>query len=584
MDNLREIWRRAVWESLKGLDPAIEIPPADGLLIEVPPKPEMGDLAFPMFPYSRSFKRSPGELARQVVEHLDTYETPLPGKAAIMGPYVNVRIDRDQAARSVLDEVERLGQSYGLTDSLKGERIMCEFSCPNTNKPLHLGHLRNDCLGESISRILTANGAHVSKVNLINDRGVHICKSMLAYQKFSGGSTPEEEKLKPDHFVGKYYVKYDTWSKGEAEAEGMVRSMLLDWEAGDPQVTALWKKMNSWAVEGIQETYNRTGIEFDRIYFESETYLQGKKEVLRGLEKGVFYRKEDGSIWADLTDEDLDHKVLLRADGTSLYVTQDIGSAITRYGEWPFDRLIYVVASEQKYHFQVLFKVLKRLGFPWSANLYHLAYGMVNLPEGKMKSREGTVVDADDLLDTLHSLALKEIREKGREDELENPDLTAERIAIGALNYYLLQPNPGKDMTFSPAESISFTGNTGPYLQYTGARISSVLRKAEERASLWKAGTFDPRLLKVSEEWELIKLIASYPQRVEQAGNDLNPSLIANYLYELAKIFNKFYHDNPILHNEEADLVATRIHLIRGIKKVLENGLYLLGIPFLEQM
>ncbi len=596
MDALKEKWHSLIWEKIKQVaeekfqdasSPHINLPARDNLVAEIPPRPEMGDLAFPMFPFAAALKISPRDIAVAVYELFSGESSDLPGKVEAAGAYVNIYFSKPDICRSVLEIVESKGKSYGLSEAMKDIRIMCEFSCPNTNKPLHLGHLRNDALGESISRILKANGAEVLKAILINDRGIHICKSMLAYQKFGNGQTPENENIKPDHFVGRYYVKYDELAKEFPGAEEEARELLRKWEGGEPGTMELWKTMNDWAVNGIEETYRRTGISFDRVYYESDTYLSGRKEVIKGLEGGIFYKKDDGSVWVDLTGENLDHKVLLRGDGTSLYVTQDIGTAIERYKDWPFQRLIYVVASEQKYHFRVLFKVLDMLGFPWAKDLHHLAYGMVNLPEGKMKSREGTVVDADDLIDELVDLARAEIRDKGREEDIEDIDAVSEKIALGALNYYLLQAAALKDITFTPSESISFTGNTGPYLQYTGARISSILRKFAHRGkslSAGESGKFDPELLTVKEEWELVKLIADYPNRVEQAGKELNPSLLAGHLYDIARNFNKYYHDNPVLHNENPDLVMTRIHIVRAVKTVLENAFALLGIPFLEKM
>jgi len=465
---------------------------------------------------------------------------------------------------------------------LAGKRIMVEFSSPNTNKPLHLGHLRNDVLGESISRILAACGATVRKVCIINDRGIHICKSMLAYKEQGNGSTPESVGVKSDRFVGDWYVRFHTMSQEDPTAEERAQQLLRQWEAGDPETIALWKQMNQWAVEGIKATYRRTGVSFDHYYFESETYLKGKEEVLKGLERGIFYREADGSVWIDLTAEGLDKKVLLRKDGTSLYITQDIGTAIFRHRDWPFDQLIYVVGSEQQYHFKVLFKVLEKLGFEWARNLYHLSYGMVNLPEGKMKSREGTVVDADDLIDNLKEMAIEEIREKDREAIVGSVEDVAERIAIGALHYYLLQVSPTKDMLFNPKESLSFNGNTGPYLQYMGARISSMLRKKEGSAA--SRGMVRPELLTGDPEWELLKTLAQFPEALETAARSLDPSLIASYLYEVSKTFSRFYHDCPILNAEEPDLAATRLSLSEAVLRVLRTAMDLVCIPFLEVM
>jgi arginyl-tRNA synthetase len=573
-----------VWKALNKLDSANAIESSKDLIAETPPNPEMGDLAFPMFPFARFLKKSPQIIAEEVARLLAESPDPPPGTVEASGPYVNIALDKTLLSAHVLGEVEQQGERYGCSDALSSTRIIVEFSCPNTNKPLHIGHLRNDALGESVSRILKANGAEVQKVNLINNRGIHICKSMLAYKMFGQGKTPEDERVKPDHFVGQFYVRYASWSKEEKSAEEQAREMLRAWEQGDPEVTALWQKMNDWTISGIEQTYRRTGVSFDRVYYENETYLLGKEQVRNGLDRGLFYSKEDGSIWVDLEKQNLDQKVLLRGDGTSLYVTQDFGTAIQRHKDWPFDRMIYIVASEQNYHFKVLFAVLELLGYEWTKNLHHLGYGMVNLPEGRIKSREGTIVDADDLLDTLKSLAKEEIHDKGRESELDDVEEAAEKIALGAMNYYLLQIAALRDMIFNPAESISFNGNTGPYLQYTGARLSSILRKYEERRSEFEGGSFKPELLTVPEEWELVKLISLFPERVTQAAEELNPSLVATHLYDLAKTCNKYYHDNPVLHNDDIDLVETRIRLIRVVRRVLENGLTLIGVPFLTKM
>jgi arginyl-tRNA synthetase len=360
--------------------------------------------------------------------------------------------------------------------------------------------------------------------------------------------------------------------------------MLRKWEADDPEVVELWKRMNRWAIEGVQETYRRTDVSFDDIYYESRTYARGREEVRRGLEREIFYREEDGSIWADLTDIGLDKKVLLRSDGTSLYLTQDIGTAIQRYEDWPFYRLVYVVASEQKYHFRVLFRVLQQLGYEWAERLYHLSYGMVNLPEGKMKSREGTVVDADDLLSELQRMAAEEIRSKEREEHVGDVEQAAASVALGALHYYLLQASPAKDMVFDPRESISFNGNTGPYLQYMGARISSMLRKYEEKFGEGADGSFDPSLLTVPEERELVKLLAAFPDTVKKAGEEFDPSIITGYLYDLSRTFSRYYHDHPVLHNENRDLVVTRVRLSQAVLQVLKNAYALVVIPFLERM
>ncbi|HKK48975.1 MAG TPA: arginine--tRNA ligase, partial [Alkalispirochaeta sp.] len=448
----------------------------------------------------------------------------------------------------------------------------------NTNKPLHLGHLRNDALGESVARMLSAAGAEVRKVNLINDRGIHICKSMAAYQRFGNGTDPETEHKKSDHFVGDYYVRYAQWEKEDSEAEPHARAMLQAWEAGDPEVHDLWLRMNRWAIEGIEETYRRTGITFDQTYFESQTYRLGRDEILKGVEDGVFYRDDTGTVWVDLTDIDLDKKVLLRGDGTSLYLTQDIGTAIRRHEDWPFQRLIYVVASEQRYHFQVLFEVLRRLGKEWAGDLYHLAYGMVNLPEGKMKSREGTVVDADDLLEQLTQLAADEIRDKGRDEHLDDVDATAGKVALAALHYYLLQTGPVKDMVFDPEESLSFSGNTGPYLQYLGARVSSMLRRQAAPEAV------EERTPDTDDEWQLIHGLAGYPATVVDSAESHNPAMLAGYLYDTAKTFSRFYHDHPIAVADDPAQRAYRLGLSRAIMNMMRHGLTLLNIPFVEAM
>ena len=605
MQKYREMWRGIIAEALRGLaaeaaeatgagSPAAAID-ASAMVVETPPRPDMGDIAFPMFPFARTLRKAPPLIAREVVKRIDGLslagaaggaagQAAAPGRTAAAGPYVNVHLDRSSATREILDRVQAEGGAYGKSSALAGARVMLEFSCPNTNKPLHIGHLRNDAIGESLSRILASAGARVLKVNLINDRGVHICKSMLAYRMFAAGTTPESEGMKGDHFVGDYYVKYAQWAKEHTDADEQVRLMLRQWEDGDPGVRALWRTMNGWVIAGIEETYRRTGVAFDKVYHESEVYTLGKDEVLAGLARGIFQKDPDGSVWADLSVAGMDREVLLRSDGTSIYLTQDIGTAIQRSRDWSFDRLVYVVGSEQRHHFKVLFQVLSQLGHPWAASLHHLAYGMVNLPEGKMKSREGTVVDADDLLDELESMAAEAIREKEREGDVGDLAATARHIALGALHYWLLQTSPQKDMTFDPKESLSFTGNTGPYLQYTGARISSVLRKFTERSDSFSRGRVTAAAIGLTEEWELAKSLALFPEVVAAAARDLNPSVLAVSIYELCKAFSRYYQDHPILRNEDADLVVSRVALIRGVLQVLRNGLALLGIPFLETM
>ncbi len=588
MQKTRQKWIEVVQKALYDYGREKGISDAEGfeelLLAETPPGSDLGDLAFPMFPFAKIFRCSPIQIAAELQQMLQQkIEAKNLGTAAAAGPYLNIKYNRPVYIEEAIRWVLESGDEYGHSDEKKGEKIVIEFSAPNTNKPLHLGHLRNDAIGMSISRILQALGAEVKNVNLINDRGIHICQSMLAYREFGNGETPESTGKKSDHFVGEYYVKYSSWSKQNPEVTEQAKKMLQQWEAGDPDVQQLWRRMNEWAIEGIKETYKRTNIQFDAIYFESQTYLEGKQEVLKGLEQDIFYRNADGSIWVDLSGIGLDKKVLLRADGTSLYLTQDLGTAIARHKDWPFDSMIYVVGSEQNYHFSVLFHVLDKLGYEWASQLHHLSYGMINLPEGKMKSREGTVVDADDILDRLHELAEGEIKSKNREAEVGDLHETCENIALAALHYYLLQVNPERDMVFNPSESISLNGNTGPYLQYMGARISSILRKYG-RNPRDLSSALDGKKLVVDEEWDLIKLIADFGQRVKKAGDNLDPSEISSYLYELSKLFSKYYHDNPILHNDDEDLVTARILLTAAIRQVLINAFSLIGLPFLDVM
>ncbi|MCK5674593.1 MAG: arginine--tRNA ligase [Spirochaetales bacterium] len=539
-----------------------------------------GDLTIVVFPLVRFAKIQPEQTASSLGEYIKDNCAQIQDYNVIKG-FLNVEISKVYWL-DFLSELKSIS-NYGVS-SESGPLDMVEFSSPNTNKPLHLGHLRNDSIGMSVARIMAANGADLRKVNLINDRGVHICKSMLAYRKFGDKQTPEDVGIKSDHFVGDYYVKFNTWSKEYPEAESEARVMLKDWEDGKQDVTDLWEMMNSWTISGIKETYKKTGISFDKYYFESKTYMEGRQEVLKGFKEGVFYKESDGSIWADLSEIKLDKKVLLRSDGTSLYLTQDIGTAIARHRDWGFEKLIYVVGSEQQYHFQVLFYILKKLGFKWANDLHHLSYGMVNLPDGKMKSREGTVVDADDLVDELTSIAKEEIIAKERASLVGDLQKTSESVALAALNYFLLQISPAKDMIFDPSESISFSGNTGPYLQYMGARISSMLRKFEEREEEFKGAGFKPQLLILDQERELIKLLMTFPEIISTAGMGMNPSIITSYLYDLSKVFSRYYHDTSILKDPDKDTVVTRIMLVKAVLQVLKNAFYLVGIPYLERM
>lgn len=585
--NEKEELKKAIAEILNSFKPE-DLPEISvgEINLETPPDSKMGDIGIPLFAFAKIFKQAPAKIAEKAEAEFQKRNLSTLGTAKATGPYLNIFLPKENFAEKIIKAVEAQGENYGSNESLKNKNIMIEFSSPNTNKPLHLGHLRNDALGESVSRILEFSGANVYKVNIVNNRGMHICKSMLAYKKYAQGKTPESENRKGDHFVGDMYVAFHKYESENSNAGNEVQEMLRSWERGDDKdLIELWRTMNKWTMDGINETYKRTGISFDKIYYESDTYLLGKDEVLKGVTEGVFYKEADGSIWINLEEIGLDKKILLRGDGTSIYITQDIGTAISRHKDWAFDSLIYVVANEQDYHFKVLFYVLKKLGFKWADDLYHLSYGMVNLPEGKMKSREGTVVDADNLLDSLHAGAFEQIKEKGREEIVSDTEGTAEKIALGALHYFLLQVNPKKDMLFDPKESLSFTGNTGPYLQYMGARISSILRKAETAdAEKLKGGIFSPELLSSDVEWKLLKSVENFPAQVLRAKETYDPSVITGYLYELAKNFSRFYKDCPILSVNDPNLLVTRLQLVKVVKTVLQNAMKLILVPFLELM
>ena len=599
----KELVSKAVTEFFKAKNLELDTSLLDKMVVQNAPNPEMGDLGIPMFVFAKSARMAPPQIASGVLEFIKECSL---GKVLAVGPYINIKLDKAGAAAPILAAIAKQGDSYGSFNQegkkpLEGRRVMVEYSSPNTNKPLHLGHLRNDALGESVSRILKMAGAEVYKVDLINNRGVHICKSMLAYKWFheAKGDTPQKLGMKGDHFVGQCYVEFDRWLKGEKdkpetahpEAAQQAEDMLIEWEKGNPEVRELWQKMNDWTLEGVKETYARTGVSFDKLYMESETYLKGKDQILKGLEKGVFFKAEDGSVRIDVTDvvgkgkdEDKHEKVLLRKDGTSVYITQDIGTAISRHDDWAFNQLVYVVASEQNYHFKILFHILKKLGFDWAKNLYHLSYGLVNLPSGRMKSREGTIVDADDLIDSLHADALKAIKERGRDEEVGNADDVAEKVALGALHYYLLQATPIKDMLFNPEESLSFNGNTGPYLQYMGARINSILAKAKEAGICENTSDEALALLSSEDEWALIKQLGDFPAVVQKGAENLDPSGIAGYLYETAKLFSKFYQTSSILNAESKELAGARLYLAQCTLQVIKNSLNLILVPYLEKM
>ncbi len=602
-ETCRAIIAAALNEFIKEKNPESEAVSPETIVVQNAPNPEMGDLGAPMFVFAKALHMAPPQIASGVAAKITDKSL---GEFLAVGPYVNVKLNKAGAASPILAAVKAQGDTYGSIKSdgkkpLDGRRVMIEFSSPNTNKPLHLGHVRNDALGESVSRILKAAGAEVYKVDLINNRGVHICKSMLAYKLFheANGDTPESLGMKGDHFVGQCYVEFDKYLKGEKdkpetahpEANQMAEDMLIKWEAGDPEVHALWEKMNGWTFDGVKETYKRTGISFDKYYFESETYLKGKDEIMKGLEKGVFFKAKDGSVRIDVTDvvgkgkdEDNHEKVLLRKDGTSVYITQDIGTAISRHDDWAFNQLVYVVASEQNYHFKILFHILKKLGFDWADKLYHLSYGLVNLPSGRMKSREGTVVDADDLVDSLHADALAAIKERGRDSEVGDADEVAEKVALGALHYYMLQATPIKDMLFNPAESLSFNGNTGPYLQYMGARINSILGKASESGVAEDSSEAAVVLLSSEDEWALIKQLGDYPAVIAKAAENLDPSVVAAYVYDVAKLFSKFYQNCPIVTAENKQLAGARLYLASCTLQVIKNAMKLVLVPYLEKM
>ena len=559
-----------------------------------------GHLTLVVFPFLRMSRKGPEQTAQEIGEYLVANEPAVAAYNVIKG-FLNLTV-ASSAWIELLDDIHA-DEQYGLTAATpESPLVMIEYSSPNTNKPLHLGHVRNNLLGNALANIIAANGNRVVKTNIVNDRGIHICKSMLAWLKYGNGETPESSGKKGDHLIGDYYVAFDKhykaevaelmekgMTKEEAEAASPLmkeaREMLVKWEAGDPEVRALWKKMNDWVYAGFDETYKMMGVSFDKIYYESETYLEGKKKVLEGLDKGLFYRKEDGSVWADLTGEGLDHKLLLRSDGTSVYMTQDIGTAEQRFADYPIDKMIYVVGNEQNYHFQVLSILLDRLGFEWGKSLVHFSYGMVELPEGKMKSREGTVVDADDLMAEMIATARETSGDLGKLDGLtpEEAEDIARIVGLGALKYFILKVDARKNMTFNPKESIDFNGNTGPFIQYTYARIRSVLRKAAEAGITLPARLPEGISLSTKEEG-LVQMLADFAGVVRQAGTDYSPSVIANYCYDLVKEYNQFYHDFSILREENEAVRLFRLVLSAEVAKIVKLGMGLLGIEVPERM
>ena len=567
-----------------------------------------GHLTLVVFPFLKMSRKGPEQTAQEIGEYLKANDPAVAAFNVIKG-FLNLTI-ASATWIELLNEIQA-DEQYGLVQVTDASPlVMIEYSSPNTNKPLHLGHVRNNLLGNALANIVAANGNKVVKTNIVNDRGIHICKSMLAWKKYGNGETPETSGKKGDHLVGDYYVSFDKHYKAEVKelmakftAQGMsddeakakaeaesplmqeAREMLVKWEAGDPEVRGLWEMMNNWVYAGFDETYKKMGVSFDKIYYESNTYLEGKEKVMEGLEKGFFYKKEDGSVWADLTAEGLDHKLLLRGDGTSVYMTQDIGTAKLRFADYPINKMIYVVGNEQNYHFQVLSILLDKLGFEWGKSLVHFSYGMVELPEGKMKSREGTVVDADDLMEEMIATAKETSQELGKLDGLtqEEADDIARIVGLGALKYFILKVDARKNMTFNPKESIDFNGNTGPFIQYTYARIQSVLRKAAESGIVIPEQI--PAGIELSEKEEgLIQMVADFAAVVKQAGEDYSPSIIANYTYDLVKEYNQFYHDFSILREENEAVKVFRIALSVNVAKVVRLGMNLLGIEVPSRM
>ena len=582
--------------------------PQEQLQIQKTKKEFEGHLTLVVFPLLRISRKKPEETAQEIGEWLAA-NCEAVEKFNVVKGFLNLTISPDSWIY-LLNDIHADARFGLTTPTEQSPLVMIEYSSPNTNKPLHLGHVRNNLLGFALANIIEANGNRVVKTNIVNDRGIHICKSMLAWLKYGNGETPETSGKKGDHLIGDYYVAFDKHYReqvaelcGQYESEGMTpdeakdkaekeaplmkeaRAMLVKWEQNDPEVRALWKKMNNWVYAGFDETYKALGVNFDKIYYESDTYLEGKEKVLEGLKKGIFYRRDDGSVWADLTDKGLDEKLLLRADGTSVYMTQDIGTAKLRFQDYPIDKMIYVVGNEQNYHFQVLSILLDELGFEWGKSLVHFSYGMVELPNGKMKSREGTVVDADDLIAEMIRQARQTIDELGKFDDMDEAEKNevARIVGMGALKYFLLKVDARKNMLFNPAESIDFNGNTGPFIQYTYARIRSVLRKAQETGidipSTLPAGT----ALNTKEE-EIVQHIADFPTIVRQAGTDYSPSAVANYCYDLVKEYNQFYHDFSILREEDRQKQAFRLVLSANVAKVVRLGMGLLGIEMPERM
>lgn len=594
--NIEENISKAVVDAVKSLY-GIEVA-ENGIQLQKTKSDFEGDITLVVFPFTKTARKQPEVIGNEIGQWL-TENTDIVDKYNVIKGFLNLSISKDNWI-STLNNIYN-DKKYGTKEETpESPLMMIEYSSPNTNKPLHLGHVRNNLLGYSISQIQKANGWKVVKTNIVNDRGIHICKSMLAWLKYGNGETPASTGMKGDHLIGKYYVEFDKHYKAELkelQAKGMsedeakansslmkeAQAMLLKWEQNDPEIRSLWQMMNEWVYAGFDETYKRLGVDFDKIYYESNTYLEGKEKVEEGLKKGIFYRREDGSVWADLTSDGLDEKLLLRSDGTSVYMTQDIGTAKLRYQDYPIDKMVYVVGNEQNYHFQVLSLLLDKLGFKWGKELVHFSYGMVELPNGKMKSREGTVVDADDLMDGMIEEAAQTSAALGKLENCtkEEIDNINRMVGLGALKYFILKVDPKKNMTFNPEESIDFNGNTGPFIQYTCARIKSILRKASEQGIDIK----EVKGITLQEkEVSLIQNLTSYPSIVEQAGKDFSPALIANYVYDLVKEYNQFYQTSPILKEENAETMNMRLMLSACTVKVIESGMSLLGIEMPEKM
>ncbi|GHS91232.1 arginine--tRNA ligase [Bacteroidia bacterium] len=559
-----------------------------------------GHLTLVVFPLLKISRKNPEQTASEIGESLRENEPSIADFNVIKG-FLNLSISSSYWI-DILDVINK-SEDFGTQKTAeKAPLVMIEYSSPNTNKPLHLGHIRNNLLGFSLAEIMKANGYNVVKTNIVNDRGIHICKSMLAWKKWGNDATPESAGKKGDHLIGDFYVLFDKeykkelqelqskgLSKEDAEAQSSLmaeaREMLRQWEAGDLETVALWEKMNSWVYAGFHETYKALGVDFDKIYYESQTYLEGKEKVLEGLEKGIFYKKEDGSVWADLTADGLDNKLLLRGDGTSVYMTQDIGTAKLRFDDYPIDKMVYVVGNEQNYHFQVLSLLLDKLGFDFGKGLVHFSYGMVELPEGKMKSREGTVVDADDLIAEMIETARETSNELGKLDGCTEDEArrVSRIVGLGALKYFILKVDPRKNMVFNPKESIDFNGNTGPFIQYTYARIQSVLRKAAEQGVILSNSPINNLLLNEKEE-NLIQMLSEFPLVVKEAAETFSPAVIANYVYDLVKEYNQFYHDYSILREENKNLKNFRLILSGNVGKIIKTGFRLLGIDVPDRM